>query len=93
MGTAIEGLAKGMTTANEISGALNKSIDDTNKTIGSMGGDIKNLSKNVNDLGLIGNDITSMKTNIANLDKSVGGNDIHSKLAAIFDLVNAASES
>ena len=97
MGTAVEELTKGMITANNISGALNTSINDTNKTIGSMGNNIKNLGDNV--AGLIGNEIKSIKTNITNLDKSVGnsytnnGKDIHSKLNALFEFLSAVAES
>ena len=97
MGTAVEELTKGMITANNISGALNASINDTNKTIGSMGNNIKNLGDNV--AGLIGNEIKSMKTNITNLDKSVGnsytnnGKDIHSKLNVLFEFLNTVAES
>ena len=97
MGTAVEELTKGMITANNISGALNTSINDTNKTIGSMGNNIKNLGDNV--AGLIGNEIKSIKTNITNLDKSVGnsytnnGKDIHSKLNVLFEFLSAVAES
>lgn len=97
MGTAVEELTKGMITANNISGALNASINDTNKTIGSMGNNIKNLGDNV--AGLIGNEIKSIKTNITNLDKSVGnsytnnGKDIHSKLNVLFEFLSAVAES
>ena len=97
MGTAVEELTKDMITANNISGALNASINDTNKTIGSMGVNIKNLGDNV--AGLIGNEIKSMKTNITNLDKSVGnsytnnGKDIHSKLNVLFEFLSAVAES
>ena len=97
MGTVVEELTKDMITANNISGALNASINDTNKTIGSMGNNIKNLGDNV--AGLIGNEIKSMKTNITNLDKSVGnsytsnGKDIHSKLNVLFEFLSAVAES
>ena len=97
MGTVVEELTKDMITANNISGALNASINDTNKTIGSMGNNIKNLGDNV--AGLIGNEIKSIKTNITNLDKSVGnsytnnGKDIHSKLNALFEFLSAVAES
>lgn len=97
MGTVVEELTKDMITANNISGALNASINDTNKTIGSMGNNIKNLGDNV--AGLIGNEIKSIKTNITNLDKSVGnsytnnGKDIHSKLNVLFEFLSAVAES